>query len=96
MSKQSKEAGAMFRPSKKPLTEYEEQRAARKNLERLRAECAIALASAIIIVGCILVRAVSLRQVDALLLRTTFGLHGVEFPNSREVSSFCFRVYPGA
>ena len=39
MSKQSKEAGAMFRPSKKPLTEYEEEQlAARKNLERLRAE----------------------------------------------------------
>ena len=39
MSKQSKETGDMFRPSKKPMTEYEaEQLAARKNLERLRAE----------------------------------------------------------
>jgi hypothetical protein len=39
MSKQSKEAGDTFRPSKKPLTEYEEEQlAARKNLERLRAE----------------------------------------------------------
>ena len=37
-------------------------------------ECAIALACAVMIVGFILVRAVSLHQVDALLLRTTFGL----------------------
>jgi hypothetical protein len=35
----SKEAGDTFRPSKKPLTEYEEQQLAiRKNLARLRAE----------------------------------------------------------
>jgi hypothetical protein len=58
MSKQSKEAGAMC-PSKKPPTEYEGQLAARKNLERLRAECAIALASAIIVVGCICPRSFS-------------------------------------
>jgi hypothetical protein len=39
MPKQSKEAGNTFRPSKKPLTEYEEKQLAfRKNLERLRAE----------------------------------------------------------
>jgi hypothetical protein len=39
MSKQSKEAGDTFRPSKKPLTEYEEEQLAiRKNMERLRAE----------------------------------------------------------
>jgi len=39
MSKQFKEADDAFRPSKKPLTEYEEQQlAVRNNLERLRAE----------------------------------------------------------
>jgi hypothetical protein len=39
MSKQSSKAGDMFRPSKKPLTEYEEEQlVTRKNLERLRAE----------------------------------------------------------
>jgi hypothetical protein len=39
MSKQSKETGDMFRSSKRPLSEYEqEQLAVRKNLERLRAE----------------------------------------------------------
>jgi len=39
MSKQSKEMGTTFRPSKKPLSEYEEEQLAiRKNLERLRAE----------------------------------------------------------
>jgi hypothetical protein len=38
MSKQ-KERDGMFRPPKKPLTEYEQQQLAiRKNLERLRAE----------------------------------------------------------
>jgi len=39
MSKQSRDTGDTFRPSKKPLTEYEEEQLAlRKNLERLRAE----------------------------------------------------------
>ena len=39
MAKQSSETDDTFRPSKKPLTEYEiEQLALRKNLERLRAE----------------------------------------------------------
>jgi len=39
MSKQFKETGDTFRPSKKLLTEYEEEQLAiRKNLERLRAE----------------------------------------------------------
>jgi len=39
MSKHSKEAGDAFRPSKTPLTKYEEEQlAVRKNLERLRAE----------------------------------------------------------
>jgi hypothetical protein len=39
MPKQSKEMGDTFRPSKKPLTEYEEEQLAlHKNLERLRAE----------------------------------------------------------
>ena len=39
MSKQSRETGDTFRPSKKLLTEYEEEQLAiRKNLERLRAE----------------------------------------------------------
>ena len=39
MSKQSRETGNTFRPSKKLLTEYEEEQLAiRKNLERLRAE----------------------------------------------------------
>jgi hypothetical protein len=39
MSKYEKEANNMFRPSDKPLTEYEqEQKALRENLERLRAE----------------------------------------------------------
>lgn len=43
-------------------------------------ECAIALACAVMIVGYIFVRAVSLHQVDALLLRTTFGLHWSRIP----------------
>jgi hypothetical protein len=39
MSKGEKEASNAFRPSDRPLTEYErEQIALRKNLERLRAE----------------------------------------------------------
>jgi len=39
MSKQSKETSDTFRPTKRPLTEYEEEQPAiRKNLERLRAE----------------------------------------------------------
>jgi hypothetical protein len=39
MSKSEKEASNAFRPSDRPLTEYEqEQIALRKNLERLRAE----------------------------------------------------------
>ena len=39
MSKRENDANNIFRPSDKPLTEYEEeQKALRKNLERLRAE----------------------------------------------------------
>src|SRR5262245_19090250 len=39
MSKRENEANNIFRPSDRPLTEYEEeQKALRKNLERLRAE----------------------------------------------------------
>ena len=39
MTKREKEASNAFRPSDRPLTEYEqEQIALRKNLERLRAE----------------------------------------------------------
>jgi hypothetical protein len=47
---------------------------------RTSLECAIALACAVMIVGYILVRAVSLHQVDALLLRNTFGLHWSRIP----------------
>jgi hypothetical protein len=47
---------------------------------RTSLECAIALAFAVMIVGYILVRAVSLHQVDALLLRTMFGLHWSRIP----------------
>jgi hypothetical protein len=47
---------------------------------RTSLECAIALACAAMIVGYIFVRAVSLHQVDALLLRTTFGLHWNRIP----------------
>jgi hypothetical protein len=47
---------------------------------RTSLECAIALACAVVIVGYIFVRAVSLHQVDALLLRTTFGLHWGRIP----------------
>jgi hypothetical protein len=47
---------------------------------RTSLECAIALACAAMIVGYILVRAVSLHQVDVLLLRTTFGLHWNRIP----------------
>ncbi len=39
MSKYEREANNAFRPSDRPLTEYEEeQKALRKNLERLKAE----------------------------------------------------------
>ena len=39
MSKRENEADNAFRPSDRPLTEYEEeQKALRKNMERLRAE----------------------------------------------------------
>jgi hypothetical protein len=39
MSKRENKANNIFRPSDRPLTEYEtEQKAQRKNLERLRAE----------------------------------------------------------
>src|SRR5271166_3087922 len=47
---------------------------------RTSLECAIALASAVMIVGFILVRAVSLHQVDALLRRTTFGMQWNRIP----------------
>ncbi len=47
---------------------------------RTSLECAIALACAGMIFGFIFVRAVSLHQVDALLLRTTFGLHWSRIP----------------
>jgi len=47
---------------------------------RTSLECAIALACAVMIVGYIFVRAVSLHQVDALLLRTMFGLHWSRIP----------------
>ena len=42
--------------------------------------CGIALACAAMIVGFLFVRAISLHQVDALLLRTTFGLHWNRIP----------------
>jgi hypothetical protein len=39
MSKRGNESKSLFRPSDRPLTEYEEeQKALRKNLERLKAE----------------------------------------------------------
>jgi hypothetical protein len=39
MSKRGNDANNIYRPSDRPLTEYEEeQKALRKNLERLRAE----------------------------------------------------------
>jgi hypothetical protein len=39
MSERENDANNIFRPSDRPLTEYEEeQKALRKNLERLRAE----------------------------------------------------------
>jgi hypothetical protein len=47
---------------------------------RTSLECAIALACVVMIFGYIFVRAVSLHQVDALLLRTTFGLHWNRIP----------------
>jgi hypothetical protein len=42
--------------------------------------CATALACAVMIVGYLFVRAVSLHQVDALLLKTTLGLHWRRIP----------------
>jgi len=47
---------------------------------RTSLECAIALACAVMIVGYIFVRAVSLHQVDALLLKTTLGLRWRRIP----------------
>jgi hypothetical protein len=47
---------------------------------RTSLECAIAVASTAMIVGYLFVRAVSLHQVDALFLRTTFGLHWNRIP----------------
>jgi hypothetical protein len=47
---------------------------------RTSPQCAIAMACAVIVVGYIIVRAVSMHQVDALLLRTTFGLHWTRIP----------------
>jgi hypothetical protein len=43
-------------------------------------ECAIALACAVMLLGYILVRVVSLHQVDTLLLKTTFGLRWGRIP----------------
>lgn len=43
-------------------------------------QCAVALACAVLILGYILVRAVSLHQVDALLQRTTLGLRWARIP----------------
>jgi hypothetical protein len=43
-------------------------------------ECAIALACTVLIVGYLLVRAISLHQVDVILLRTTFGLRWSRIP----------------
>jgi len=47
---------------------------------RTSLECGIALACAAMIVGFIFVRAVSLHAIDAVLLRTTFGLHWSRIP----------------
>jgi hypothetical protein len=47
---------------------------------RTSLECATALACAVLIVGFILVRAVSLHQVDVLLRKTTFGLQWSRIP----------------
>jgi hypothetical protein len=47
---------------------------------RTSLECAIALACAVIIIGYIFVRAISLHQVDVLLLRSTFGLRWSRVP----------------
>jgi hypothetical protein len=47
---------------------------------RTSLQCATALACAVTIVGYIIVRAVSMHQVDALLMRTTFGLHWSRIP----------------
>ena len=49
---------------------------------RISLECAIALACAVMIIGYILVRAISLHQVDVLLLRTTFGLRWSRIPGN--------------
>jgi hypothetical protein len=47
---------------------------------RTSLECAIALTCAAMIVGFLFIRVVSLHQVDALLQRTTFGLHWSKIP----------------
>jgi hypothetical protein len=47
---------------------------------RTSLECGIALACAAIIIGFIFVRAVSLHWIDALLLRTTFGVRWSRIP----------------
>ena len=47
---------------------------------RTSLECGIALACATMIVGFLSVRTVSLHQIDALLLRTTFGLRWNRIP----------------
>lgn len=47
---------------------------------RTSLECAVALACAVMIVGYILVRAISLHHVDVLLLKTTFGLRWSRIP----------------
>ena len=49
-------------------------------VRRASLQCAIAVACAVMIVGYIVVRAVSLHQVDALLMRTTFGVHWSRIP----------------
>ena len=50
------------------------------SVRRTSLECAIALACTVMIVGYIFVRAVSLHQVDTLLLRATFGLQWNRIP----------------
>jgi hypothetical protein len=58
--------------------------------------CTIALACAVMIVDYIFVRAVSLHQVDALLLRTTVGLHWSRIAEFVGSIIILLRVYPGA
>jgi hypothetical protein len=50
------------------------------SVRRTSSQCAIALACVVMIVGYIMVRAVSMHQVDALLLQTTFGVHWSRIP----------------